>query len=158
MPPGWQADQTDDGFILRCPRRGLTVIRLETSSDPRRGVSHPDNIYEPQIPVVSDDIPCPAARDVIVSRVGAVRPLETVTPRSGAVLKNARLSCSDSEASDDDVLSVGTVRPLETAAPLGGARVPINRPMIYYTRLNDFDWVVPHYDTDILLSGRDIEV
>ena len=95
---------------------------------------------------------------MIVSCVGAVQPLETVTPRSGAVLKNARLSCSDSEASDDDVLSVGTVRPLETAAPLGGARVPINRPMIYYTRLNDFDWVVPHYDTDILLSGRDIEV
>ena len=136
-------------------------------------------MYEPQIPVVSDDIPCPAARDVIVSRVGAVRPLETVTPRSGAVRKDVRLLCSDSEVSDDDVLSVGAVRPLETAAPLGGAglkddrqpyfdsddddlsvgaRAQMDRPARCCARLDDFDWVVPDCDTDILLSGRDIEV
>ena len=30
--------------------------------------------------------------------------------------------CSDSDESDDDVLSVGPMRPLVTAAPLGGAR------------------------------------
>ena len=116
---------------------------------------------------------------MVAFRVGAVRPLETVTPRSGAVLKNARLSCSDSEASDDDVLSVGAVRPLETAAPLGGAglkydrqpysdsdddvlsvgvRVPMNRSAMCCARLDDFDWVVPDYDPDILLSGRDRKV
>ena len=93
--------------------------------------------------------------------------------------ENARLSCSDSEASDDDVLAVGDIRPLETAAPLGGAglkddrqpysesddnvllvgaRVPMNRPVMCCARLDDFDWVVPYYDPDILLSGRDIEV
>ena len=37
-----------------------------------------------------------------------------------AVRKDVRLSCSDSEVSDDDVLSVGAVRPLATTAPLGG--------------------------------------
>ena len=87
--------------------------------------------------------------------------------------------CSDSEVSDDDVLSVGAVRPLETAAPLGGAgliddrqpyfdsdddvlsvgaRVPMNRPAMCCARLDDFDWVVPDYDPGILLSGRDIGV
>ena len=116
---------------------------------------------------------------MVVSRLGAVRLLETFIPRSGAVLKNARLSCSDSEVSDDDVLSVGAVRPLETAAPLGGvvlkddrqpysdsdddvlsvrARVPMNRPEMCCAQLDDFDWVVPHYDLDILLSERDIDV
>ena len=48
---------------------------------------------------------------MVVSRVGAVWPLETVAPLGGAVLNDVRLSCSDSEASDDDVLSVGAVRP-----------------------------------------------
>ena len=86
-----------------------------------RLVTRISNIYEPQIPVVSDDIPCPAARDVVVSRVGAVQPLEIVTPWSSAVRKDIRLSCSDSEVTDDNVLSVGAVRPLETAAPLSGA-------------------------------------
>ena len=116
---------------------------------------------------------------MVVSRVGAVQPLETVTPRSCAVRKDIRLSCSDLEVSDDDVLSVGAVWPLETAAPLGGAgleddrqpysdsdddvlsmgaRVPMNRPARCCARLDDFDWVVPHYDPGILLSGRDIEV
>ena len=32
-----------------------------------------------------------------------------------------RLPCSDSDESDDDVLSVGPMRPLVTAASLGGA-------------------------------------
>ena len=76
-----------------------------------------NDIYEPQFPVVSDDIPNPAAREAVVSRV---RPIETVTQWSGAVQKYFRLSCSDSEESDDDVLSVGAVRPLAPAAPLGG--------------------------------------
>ena len=95
-----------------------------------------------------------------VSHVGVVRPLETVTPRSSAVRKDIRLSRSDLEVSDDDVLSVGAVRPLETAAPMGGAgldddrqpysdsdddvlsvgaRVPMNRPVRCCARLDDFD-------------------
>ena len=142
-------------------------------------VTRISNIYEPQTPVVSDDIPCPAARDVVVCRVGAVRPIETATLWSVAVRKNIRLSYSDSEESDDDVLSVGTVRPLVTAAPLGGAGLiddcqphvdsnddvlsvgawaPMNRPAMCCARLDDFNWVGPDYDPDILLSGRDIGV
>ena len=128
------------------PRRWLTAIRREKRHLVRGGgiVARISNINEPQIPVVSDDIPCPTARDVVVSRVGAVRPLETVAPLSGAVLNYVRLSCSDSEASDDDVLSVGAVRPLETVAPLRGAF------------LNDAQQ--PYYDLeasddDVLLVG-----
>ena len=34
----------------------------------------------------------------------------------------SRLPCSDSDDSDEDVLSVGPMRPLVTAAPLGGAQ------------------------------------
>ena len=135
------------------------------------------NINEPQIPVVGDDMPCPTARDVVISLVGVVRPLETVAPLSGAVLNDFRQSCYDSEALDDDVLSVGAVRPLETVAPLGGAVridarqpysysaasdndvlslgawVPMNRTAVCCARLDDFDWVVPNYDPDIVLSG-----
>ena len=79
--------------------------------------------YEPQFPVVGEDLPCPAARDVVASRVGAVQPLETVNQRSRVVRNSFQLPCSDSDDSDDDVLSVGAVRPLMTAAPLGGARM-----------------------------------
>ena len=153
-------------------RRGLTVIERETS-DPGRGlVTRISNIYEPQIPVVSDDIPCPAARDVVVSRVGAVRPMETSTLQGVVVRKNVHLSCSDSQESDDDVQSVGAVRPLVTVAPLGvaglindcqlhvdsnddvlsvGTWAPKNRPAMCCARLDDFDWVVPDCDPDTLL-------
>ena len=77
--------------------------------------------YEPQFQVVSEDLPCPAARDVVTSRVGAVRPLESVIQRSRVIRNSFRLPCSDSEDSDNDVLSVGAVWPLASAAPLGGA-------------------------------------
>ena len=76
---------------------------------------------EPHFAVVSDDIPYPAVWDVVASRVGAVRPMETVPQQSGAVRNSFRLPCSDSEESDDDVLSVEAVQPLATTAPLGGA-------------------------------------
>ena len=69
----------------------------------------------------------------------------TVAPLSGTVWNVIPLSCSDSETSDDDVLSVGSL-------------VPMNRPDVCCARLNDFDWVVPDYVPDILLSGRDIDV
>ena len=35
---------------------------------------------------------------------------------------------------------------------------PMDRPGMCCVRLDDFDWVVPHYDPDTLLSGRDMEV
>ena len=79
--------------------------------------------YEPQFSVVGEDLPCPAAQDVVASRVGAVRPLETVNQRSRVVGNSFRLPCSDSDDSDDEVLSVGAVRPLTTATPLVGARM-----------------------------------
>ena len=164
------------------------------------------NKHESQTPVVLDDVPCPAARDEVVSRVGAVRYMKTATPWSVAARKYVRLSCSDLEESDDDVLSVGAVWPLTTAAPLGGAmmmvsdddvlsvgavrplayaapvggagmmddcqqradakddvfsmgaRGPMNRPRMCCARVDDFDWVVPHYDPETLLSRRDMEV
>ena len=82
---------------------------------------------------------------MVVSHVGTVQTRGTVTPLSGTVWNVVRLSCSDSEASDDDVLSVG-------------ALVPMNRPAVCCAWLDDFDWVVPDYVPDILLSKRDIDV
>ena len=41
--------------------------------------------YEPQFPVVGEDLPCPAARDVVAYRVGAVWPLETINQRNRVV-------------------------------------------------------------------------
>ena len=116
---------------------------------------------------------------MIASCVGAVQPLETVTQRSRVVRNSFRLLCSDSVDSDDDVLSVGAVRPLTTAAPLGGARMKddcqlhadatndvlsvgagaqMNRPGMCCARLDDFDWVGPPYEPDMVLAGRDIDV
>ena len=116
---------------------------------------------------------------MVASRVGAVRPMETVTQRNRAVWNDFRLPCSDSEESDDDVLSVGAVRPLATAAPLVGQRgwltvsymlilrtrclsmgacAPMNQPGMCCAWLDDFDWVVPPYDPDMFLPGWDMDV
>ena len=135
--------------------------------------------YEPQFPVVGEDLPCPAARDVVASRVGAVRPLETVDQRNRVVRNSLRLPCSDSDDSDDDVLSVGPVRPLTTAVQLGGARMGDdgrlqadslndvlsvwawasgNRHGTCCARLDDFDWVVPPYDPDMKLPEWETDV
>ena len=46
---------------------------------------------------------------------------------------------------NDDVVSVGDW-------------APTIRPAMCCVRLDDFDWVVPDYDPDILLSGRDIGI
>ena len=78
------------------------------------------------------------------------------------------------------MLSVGTVRPLMTAAPLGGTRMvddcrlqadslddvlsggggwaSENRHGAGCARLDDFDWVVPPYDPDIILPRREMDV
>ena len=98
---------------------GLLGCRREMSTDLGRGlVTRISNDYEPQLPVVGEDVPWPAAR----AQVGAVRPLKTVDQRAMTVGDGFRLPCSDWDDSDDDVLSVGPVRPLLTAASLGGAR------------------------------------
>ena len=74
--------------------------------------------------------------------VGAVRPLATVAPLGGAGLID---DCQPHIDLNDDVVLVG-------------AWAPMDRPAMCCARLDVFDWVVPDYDPDILLSGRDIEV
>ena len=145
-------------------RGGLLASKREMSTDPGGGlVARISDDYEPQFPVVGEDLPWPAARDVVASQVGAVRPLETVDQRIMAVGDGFLLPCSDSDYSDDDVLSVGPVRPLSTAASLGGAGMDDdcrlqadslndvlsvgawaaeNRNGTCCARLDDFDWVV----------------
>ena len=101
-------------------------------------------MMDPKIPVVGDDVPHLTTRDVYVSGVGAVRPLETVASLRGALPIDARQWCSDSEESDDDVLPVG-------------ALIPVNRPACC-AQLDDFGWEVPDCVPDMLLSGRDRDV
>ena len=135
--------------------------------------------YEPQFPVVGEDLPCPAARDVVASRVGAVRPLEFIDQRNRVVGNSSRLPCSDLNDSDDDVLLVGAIQPLTDAAPLGGtdmiddcrlqadslddvlsegAWASENRHETCCARLDDFSWVVPPYDPDMILPGWELDM
>ena len=64
-----------------------------------------------------------------------------------------RLPCSDSDESEDDVLSIGPMRPMVTAAPLGGAgghedEWSVNswtagdRNGTSCAQLDNFDWVM----------------
>ena len=82
-----------------------------------RLVSRISNDYEPQLPVVGEDIPGLA----IPNYLGTARSLEMVDRWAMVVGRSFRLPCSDSDDSDDDVLSIGPLRPVVTAAPLGGA-------------------------------------
>ena len=50
------------------------VMGSDSPADGRSGVS---DDYEPQFPVVGEDLPWPAAREVVPSPVRAVRLLET---------------------------------------------------------------------------------
>ena len=114
LPPDWRADRVDDEFY--CGRhRGGGGVQLSSSGKRRRPgggggglVSRISNDNGPQFPVVCENLPCPAAREVVASRVGAVRPMESVTRRSRVIRNCFRLPCSNSEESDDDVLSVGS--------------------------------------------------
>ena len=63
-------------------------------------VARISNDYEPQLPVVGEDIPGPA----VPCHVGTARLLETVDRRTTVVGRDFRLPCSDSDDSDDDVL------------------------------------------------------
>ena len=119
------------------------------------------------------------ARDVVVSQVGAVRPQEIIDQQNRVVGNSFRLPCSDSDDSDDDVLLVGAVLPLTNAASLGGTRMvddcrlqadslddvlsvrawaSENRHGTCCARLDDFDWVVPPYDPDMILPGWEMDV
>ena len=123
-------------------------------------VARISNDYRPQLPVGGEDITGPAVSDYL----GAVRSLRKVDQRAPVVGRGIRSLCSDSDESDDDVLSVGPMRPLLFAAPLGGA-IGHDDYMIqddslrdewsvdswtaedrYGTscaQLNNFDWVMP---------------
>ena len=63
-------------------------------------VARISNDYEPQLPVVGEDISGPA----VLCHVGTARLLETVDRRNTVVGRDFRLACSDSDDSDDDVL------------------------------------------------------
>ena len=170
LPLGWRADRIHDEFILRPGPREASLPAGGKRRLIRGGglVTRISNDNEPQLPVVGEDVPRPAARD----QVGAVRPLEMVDQGVMVVGDGFRLPCSDLDDSDDDVLSVGPIRPLLTAAPLGGARrdddcrlqvdslndelsveawTAENRHETCCARLDDFDWVVPPYDLDRIL-------
>ena len=116
---------------------------------------------------------------MVASRVGAVQPLETINQRNRVVGNSFRLPCSDSDDSGDDLLSVGTVWPLTTAVPLGGTRMvddcrlqadslddvlsvgawaSENRHGMCCARLDDFDWVVPPYDPEMILPGQEMDM
>ena len=84
LPPGWRAEQTDDEFLLRPPPRGAACQQAGKRRLIRGGglVARISDVYEPQFPVVGEDLPCPAARDVVASRVGAVQPLEIIDQRN----------------------------------------------------------------------------
>ena len=120
LPVGWQADRIGDDFLLR---PGLTGATDQPGGKRRliRGeglVARISNDYGPQLPVVGEDIPGPAVSNYL----GAVRSLRMVDKRDPAVCRGVRSPCSDSDESEDDVLSVGPMRPSLFAAPLGGAR------------------------------------
>ena len=72
-------------------------------------VSRISNEYEPQFPVL-EDLPCPAAREVVDYRMDAVRHLDPGGRQSGLIGNNFQYPCYNSDESDDDVLSVGAVR------------------------------------------------
>ena len=53
----------------------------------------------------------------------AVRPLGSGSRQSRVIRNSFQFPCSDSDESDDDVLSIQTIPPLPNAASLGGAEM-----------------------------------
>ena len=89
-------------------------------------VTRISNDYEPRLPVVGEDIPGSA----VTNYLGAVRSLETVDQRATMVGHGFRLPYSDSDESDDDVLSV--VNSWKSEDPYGAC----------CTQLDNFNWVI----------------
>ena len=87
-------------------RGGLPVSKWETSTDPGRGlVARISDDYEPQFPFVGEDLPCPAAWMWFPPEW---RLSGLWRHQWNRVVGNSfRLPCSDSDDSDDDMLSVG---------------------------------------------------
>ena len=73
---------------------------------------------------------------------GAVWPLTTAAPLGAPRMVD---DCGLQADSLDDVLSVG-------------AWASENRHGTCCARLNDFDWVVPPYDLDMIFPGREMDV
>ena len=71
-------------------------------------VAWSSNDYEPQLPVVGEDIPGLAVSNYL----GAVRSSRTVDQRATVIGRGVRPPCSDSDESEDDVLSVGPMQRL----------------------------------------------
>ena len=74
--------------------------------------------------------------------MGDVRPLTTAVPLGGARMMD---DCQLHADSKDNVLSVG-------------AWAPMDRPGMCCAWLDDFDGVVPPYEPDMVLPGRDMDV
>ena len=162
------------------PRRGPPLLKWETSTDPGRGlVSRISNDYEPQLPVFREDLPCPAAREVVDYRVDAVRHLEPGSGQSKIIRTGFQYPGYDSDESDDDVLSVGAVRPLPDAASWDGAEIVdvgqrqadvvddalfmraqylMDGPGMCCARMDDFDWVASPNVRDLGLAEREVDV
>ena len=91
------------------PRRGMPVSKRKRRLIWRGYggglVTRISNKDGPQLPVVGEDLPCLAAREVVASRVEAVRALEFIDQRNTVVGSRSRFPCSDSD--DSDVLLVG---------------------------------------------------
>ena len=138
-------------------------------------VARISNDYEPQLPVVGEDIPRPA----VPYYLGTARSLERVDRRAMVAGHGFRLPCSDSDDSDDDdVLSIGPIRPVVTSAPLGGAEGhddgvlqvnPLNEWSVNswmadnscgegFAQLDDFNWMIPAVDRVLGLPGPELQV
>ena len=116
-------------------------------------------------------------RIFLVRQPGMLLPPVWSGSRWNSVIRNSfQFPCSDSDESDDDVLSVGVVRPLPNTASLGvaemvdfsqrhadveddvlfiRARGLMDSPGTCCVRLDDFDWVVLPYVPDLGLAERD---
>ena len=81
------------------------------------------NDEEPQFPVVCAELRRPAGRKVAAHCVEAVRPLGYEPERSRGNWNDFQFHCSDSDASDNDVLSVGAIPPTSCSAKWSGTSI-----------------------------------
>ena len=131
-------------------------------------VARISNDYEPQLPVVGEDIPGPA----VPNYLGTARSLEMVDQRATVVGHSFRLLCSDSDDSDDDVLSIGPMRPLCGAEGHDDGVLQVN-PLSEWSvnswtadnscgegcaQLDNFNWMIPADDRVGGLPGPELQV
>ena len=137
------------------------------------------NDYESQLPVFHDDVPGPAAREVVDYQVDAVRLMEPGSGQHGILRNDFQYQGYYSDESDDDVLSLGAVRPLPDAASWDGAEIVeisqsqadivdhalligvqdmIDGPGTCCARMDDFDWVASPCIRELGLADRERDV